>query len=552
MVEVVGVPVVDARRLRPQAREEVEATPREVAERERRDVRHVVPADLIAAVREPVWEAVDRGDRAGVIEVQVALHDPADIGESEAVLLEHDRDRLVGRHLDRGHLEDLAPVLELGDRDLGGVAPVDDHVAARVREQEPDDRGRRSSRRPGPRRGCGCAAGSSCCRTGTGRGGSRRSIDATWVRNESRSSTSASTTGDGVAVGAEHDGRLVVPAVGRARAPERAAARVGDRPAQRRVVGVAGVVVAGVELDAVAVAGRGGRRRTRSRRRGARGRARSRAAWPAAASWSQARRTAAGSATAKPRWCSRGPRPAVSATSCTVCLRVSQAPVMRSSGPVGGDVLGAAEAELLPEARTSARRRGEWRLKWSSRMTGAPRWRSKRCSCVSNCAISWKNSSGKPNGSQHAQRAPHARVLALAPSASRTAPRESAASASRSSSRADAEGQAGGGRRRRARAGRANGAGAPPSRADTGRRRRALAHDQPEQVDVEVLGASRSVTQSSAYAARTMSKGGCAGERRSSRRRASRRASSRSHRSPRPRRGIVVRPSATWTISVSQ
>src|SRR5690606_7811291 len=46
---------------------------------------------------------------------------------------------------------------------------------------------------------------------------------------------------------------LVVPGVGRARAPEAAAAGVGNRPAQRRVVRVAGVVVAGVQLDAVTV-----------------------------------------------------------------------------------------------------------------------------------------------------------------------------------------------------------------------------------------------------------------------------------------------------------
>src|SRR5581483_10689634 len=45
----------------------------------------------------------------------------------------------------------------------------------------------------------------------------------------------------------------LVPAVGRAGAPERAAARVGDRPADGHEVRIARVVVARIELDPVSV-----------------------------------------------------------------------------------------------------------------------------------------------------------------------------------------------------------------------------------------------------------------------------------------------------------
>src|SRR5450755_1742116 len=56
-----------------------------------------------------------------------------------------------------------------------------------------------------------------------------------------------------LAVWAQDEAGLLIPAVGRLGAPERPAARVGHRPADRGVVGVAGVVVAGIELDPVPV-----------------------------------------------------------------------------------------------------------------------------------------------------------------------------------------------------------------------------------------------------------------------------------------------------------
>src|SRR5215216_5462618 len=59
--------------------------------------------------------------------------------------------------------------------------------------------------------------------------------------------------GDDLPVEPEDARGLLVPAVRSARAPERAAAYVVDRPAQRLEVRIAGVVIAGVQLDSVAV-----------------------------------------------------------------------------------------------------------------------------------------------------------------------------------------------------------------------------------------------------------------------------------------------------------
>src|SRR5436853_7465689 len=55
----------------------------------------------------------------------------------------------------------------------------------------------------------------------------------------------------GLALGVEHDGRLLVPRVRCPRTPEASASGIVHAPAQRLEVLVAGVVIAGVELDAV-------------------------------------------------------------------------------------------------------------------------------------------------------------------------------------------------------------------------------------------------------------------------------------------------------------
>jgi hypothetical protein len=90
-----------------------------------------------------VREAVDLRDGARVVEVKVALHDPAHVGRVDPRAAQA-RDRgLLGLHLRDRQLVDLAPVPRDVDRDLGGVAAVDDDGPARVREREPDDRPRR-------------------------------------------------------------------------------------------------------------------------------------------------------------------------------------------------------------------------------------------------------------------------------------------------------------------------------------------------------------------------------------------------------------------------
>ena len=139
--------------------------------------------------------------------------------------------------------------------------------------------------------------------------------------------------GHRLAVAAEQHRRLLVPAVWRLGPPERPAAGVVDRPPQRLVLGITGVVIARVQLDAVPVGIAQVDEECVRDAMAPRARARSRADWCAAASWSQARRTPAGSPTQNARWCRRGPLPAVSATSCTVGLRSSQAPVSFSSAP---------------------------------------------------------------------------------------------------------------------------------------------------------------------------------------------------------------------------
>ena len=96
-----------------------------------------------------------------------------------------------------------------------------------------------------------------------------------------------------------------------------------------------------------------------------------------------------------------------------------------------------------------------------------PAMGSKRCSCVGNCSISWKNSSGNPNGSQHPHGAPHAEVVAVHPAHEAPAALEVRRHEVEIGVRPHAERQAHGAADRRPAAGRASGAVAPPSRADT-------------------------------------------------------------------------------------
>jgi hypothetical protein len=91
------------------------------------------PRDEHLGVRQPV----DHGQRARVVEVQVALDDPADARGIHADALELGQHRLVGAHEDGRALREVAPVLDRVLGDLGRVAAVDDHVASRVREHVP-------------------------------------------------------------------------------------------------------------------------------------------------------------------------------------------------------------------------------------------------------------------------------------------------------------------------------------------------------------------------------------------------------------------------------
>ena len=193
-----------------------------------------------------------------------------------------------------------------------------------------------------------------------------------------RSSTSASLGRHGLPSGPRTHGRLLVPAVGRLGPPERAAARVVDRPAQRLVVrdrrcsSRTSTARCDGRLD------RGGRRRTRWRRRGARARARSRASCSAPASWSHARRTPAGSATQNAKWCSRGPR--ARRQRDVMDRRLAQQP------GAGELLVGRRRWRCTPSSGTRGRSRtgrrppsrGVCRLTWSNRRIGAPRCRSKR------------------------------------------------------------------------------------------------------------------------------------------------------------------------------
>jgi hypothetical protein len=98
------------------------------------------------------------------------------------------------------------------------------------------------------------------------------------------------------------------------------------------VVWIAGVVDAGVELDAVAVGS--AELYKEPLETPWRPCPLSMAwTWPPEASWSQARTTELGSASRIAKWCSRRPVPVVGATSCTVGLRRSHAPVRRSYSP---------------------------------------------------------------------------------------------------------------------------------------------------------------------------------------------------------------------------
>ena len=257
---------------------------------------------------------------------------------------------------------------------------------------------------------------------------------------------------------------LVVPAVRGTGAPEGTAAGIVHRPAQRLVVGIARVVVARVELDAGARPGRAGRRRTRWTRRGARARARWRRVPARAPSWSQARRSPLGSATQNARWCSRGPRPAVSATSWTVGLRSIQAPVTRSRRR-RWRCTPSSESPSSCQNTNASSRRGECRLTWSKRMIGAPRCRWK--SCRLRAGASWVVEElqrvaerdprpAAPPAHARGRASPSRTVAAARREATRRARRGRASARTRKPSRATAGSSAG--------AGRASGAGAPPSR----------------------------------------------------------------------------------------
>ena len=56
-----------------------------------------------------------------------------------------------------------------------------------------------------------------------------------------------------ITAGTDETTGLLIPAVGRPRAPERPTPQIVDRPSQRRVVRITRVIVARIELEPVAI-----------------------------------------------------------------------------------------------------------------------------------------------------------------------------------------------------------------------------------------------------------------------------------------------------------
>ena len=293
----------------------------------------------------------------------------------------------------------------------------------------------------------------------------------TSARNESRSSTSASVTATGCPSGPSTNDGFVVPAVGGARAPERAAARIRGRPAQRLVVGIAGVVVARVELDAMP------RGIAQVDEEGVRDAVPPRAALDArgvARRGELVARAQHAGRVRRPRsrgGAAAGRAPAVRATSWTVGLRASQAPVIRSSGP-------SVEMYSVQRKPSDCQKR-ERRLDVGDVEVEVVDARDRRAALEVEAlqlrvelAHLAEEREREAERVAHVQRAPHARMVAVDRCASRSRARRSRRPSRRGrrSPRTRKESRAAR-PRPGPRAGRASGATAPPSRAGRARRR---------------------------------------------------------------------------------